>query len=94
MASSGMLRRVALVRTDISEELSSSTIRVKRITELGTTLAVTDARYEETQSVKHFVFLRSLRRLLVTANVVPSSLILITLTSAKFLRNVIACVGC
>jgi hypothetical protein len=28
MASSGMLRRVALVRTDVSEELSASFIRV------------------------------------------------------------------
>jgi hypothetical protein len=42
MASSGMLRRVALVRTDVSEELSN------------------------------------VRRLLVTASVVPSSLILVT----------------
>jgi hypothetical protein len=41
MASSGMLRRVALVRTDISEELSASISRVTRIGELGTTLAVT-----------------------------------------------------
>jgi hypothetical protein len=40
MASSGMLRRVALVRTDVSEELSASFIRVTRIGELGTTLAV------------------------------------------------------
>jgi hypothetical protein len=31
MASSGMLRRVALVRTDVSEELSTSFIRVTRI---------------------------------------------------------------
>jgi hypothetical protein len=38
MASSGMLRHVALVRTDVSEELSASIIRVKRIVELGTTL--------------------------------------------------------
>jgi hypothetical protein len=37
----GMLRRVALVRTDVSEELSSSFIRVTRNGELGTTLAVT-----------------------------------------------------
>jgi hypothetical protein len=37
MASSGMLRRLALVRTDISEEISASFIRV-RIGELGTTL--------------------------------------------------------
>jgi hypothetical protein len=41
MPSSGMLRRVALVRTDVSEELSASFIRVTRIGELGTTLAVT-----------------------------------------------------
>jgi hypothetical protein len=41
MASSAMLRRVALVRTDVSEELSASFIRVTRIGELVTTLAVT-----------------------------------------------------
>jgi hypothetical protein len=40
MASSGMLRRVALVRTDVSEELSAS-IMVTRFGELGTTLDVT-----------------------------------------------------
>jgi hypothetical protein len=43
MASSGTLRRVALVRTDVSEELSVSIIRVIRIGELGT-LAVTSNR--------------------------------------------------
>jgi hypothetical protein len=35
-----MLRRVALVRTDVSEELSASFISVTRIGELGTTLAL------------------------------------------------------
>jgi hypothetical protein len=35
-----MLLLVALVRTDVSEELSASFIRVTRIGELGTTLAV------------------------------------------------------
>jgi hypothetical protein len=44
MASSGMLRRVALVRTDGSEELSESSTRETRIGELGTTLAVTSNR--------------------------------------------------
>jgi hypothetical protein len=44
MASSGILRRVALARTDVSEELSVPFIRVKRIGELGTTLAVTSNR--------------------------------------------------
>jgi hypothetical protein len=38
MVSSVMLRRVALVRTDASEELSASFTRVTRIGELGTTL--------------------------------------------------------
>jgi hypothetical protein len=38
MVSSGMLRRVALVRTDVSEELNASFIRVTGIGELGTTL--------------------------------------------------------
>jgi hypothetical protein len=44
MASSGMLRREAIVRTDVSEELRASFIRVTRIGELGTTLAVTNRR--------------------------------------------------
>jgi hypothetical protein len=44
MASSGMLRRVALVRTDFLQERSASLIRVTRIGELGTTLAVTSNR--------------------------------------------------
>jgi hypothetical protein len=49
---------VALVITDVSEELTAFFIRVKRIGELGTT---------------------SVRRLLVTASVLPSSPILVTL---------------
>jgi hypothetical protein len=43
MASNGLLRRVALVRPDVSEERSASVIRVTRISELGT-LAVTSNR--------------------------------------------------
>jgi hypothetical protein len=61
-----MLRRVALVRTGVSEEPSASFIRVTRIGELGATLAVTSNRH-------------TLRRLLVTASFVPSSPILVTL---------------
>jgi hypothetical protein len=68
-----MLRRVALVRTDVSEELSASFFRMTRIGELGTTLAVTSNRRTL------LVFLRNVRRLLVTADVVPSSQILVTL---------------
>jgi hypothetical protein len=41
MVSPEMLRRV---RTDVSEEISASFIRVTRIGELGTTLAVTSNR--------------------------------------------------
>jgi hypothetical protein len=66
MASSGMLRRVALVRIDVSEELSASFIRVTRIGELGTTLTVSSNR-------------RSVGRLLLRVNVVPRSAILVTL---------------
>jgi hypothetical protein len=40
MASSGMLRRVALIRTEVSEERIASIIRATRIDELGTPLAV------------------------------------------------------
>jgi hypothetical protein len=66
MVSSGILRRVALVRTDVSEELSAYFIRVTRIGELGTPLAVT-----------------SVRRWLVTASVVRSSPILVTLMNEE-----------
>jgi hypothetical protein len=44
MTSSGMLRRVALVITDVSEDLSASIIRLTRIGGLGTALAVTSNR--------------------------------------------------
>jgi hypothetical protein len=67
-----MLRRVALVISDVSEELSASFIRVIRIVELGSTLAVTS-------NAAKSVFLRNVRRLLVTASVVPSSPIHATL---------------
>jgi NAD(P)-dependent dehydrogenase (short-subunit alcohol dehydrogenase family) len=41
MATSEMLRHAALVRSEISEELTASIIRVTIISELGTVLAVT-----------------------------------------------------
>jgi hypothetical protein len=44
MSSSGMLHHMALARTDVSEEYSTSFIRVTRIGELGTMLAVTGNR--------------------------------------------------
>jgi hypothetical protein len=40
----GLLRRVALVRTDVSEETGASFIRVAKIGELGTTQAATSNR--------------------------------------------------
>jgi hypothetical protein len=44
MVSSGLLRYVALIRTDVSEELSVSFIKVTKIGELGTRLVVTSNR--------------------------------------------------
>jgi hypothetical protein len=64
-----MLRRLALVKIDVSQKHSAPFIRVTRIDELGTTLAVTIIR-------------RTLRRnnkLLVISRVVPNSPILVSL---------------
>jgi hypothetical protein len=66
MTSSRMLHHVYLVRAGVSEESSAFIIRVTRIGELGTTLAVTS-------------IFRSVRRLLVTVKLVPNSPILVTL---------------
>jgi hypothetical protein len=44
MVSSGLLRRAALVGTDVSEEPVASFIRVTKIDELGTTQAATSNR--------------------------------------------------
>jgi hypothetical protein len=52
MASSGILRSVDLVRTDVSEERSASFIRVTRINELGTTLVVTSNRHTLRRNTK------------------------------------------
>jgi hypothetical protein len=49
-----MLCRVALVRTDVSENLSASFIRVTRIYELGTTLAVTRNRSKLGRNTKWY----------------------------------------
>jgi hypothetical protein len=72
-----MLRRVALVRTDASEERTASIIRVTT-GEVGTTLAVTSNRNTLRRNTMS-VFLRSVLQLLVTANVLLNSPILVTL---------------
>jgi hypothetical protein len=66
-----MWGRVDLVRRYVSEECTASIIKVTRIGELGTILAVTSNR----NTLRRNIILR----LLVTAIVVPSSLILVTL---------------
>jgi hypothetical protein len=55
VASSGMICHVALVKADVSEELSSSIIRVTRIGELGTTLAINSNRH----TMKKYFFVTS-----------------------------------
>jgi hypothetical protein len=58
-----MSRRVAFVGADISEERLASNIRMIRIGELETTLAVTSNR------ITLLVFIRSAFRFVVNANV-------------------------
>jgi hypothetical protein len=50
-----MLRRVALVGTGVSEELNTSLIRVTRIGELETTLAVTSNQRTLRRNTKSYV---------------------------------------
>jgi hypothetical protein len=76
-----MLHGVVLVRTDVSKESIIPIIRGTRIGHLGTTLAVLAAK-------------ASCEGILVTANIVPSSPILITLlieailsTKRRFLQE-------
>jgi hypothetical protein len=53
-----LLRRVALVRTDVSEEPGASFIRVTKIGELGTTQAATNNRCTLRRNTKWY-FLRN-----------------------------------
>jgi hypothetical protein len=82
MPSPGIWRRVVLIRTDVSEELIASMIRVEIVSELGTTLAVT--RNWNTLGWSTNLIVSSWYELsicslpaylVVTANVVPGALI-------------------
>jgi hypothetical protein len=71
-----MWLRVALIRTNVSEEGIASIIKVKRISELGNEQYLeTQLSCEETVSA----FLHILIQLLVTDNVITSFLILFAL---------------
>jgi hypothetical protein len=72
-----MLRRVAVVRTDVSEKRSASITRMTRIGELGTKLAVTS--HVPSSPIRSLKFLRLVRRVLGTTNVFLSLSILLTL---------------
>jgi hypothetical protein len=56
MVSSGMLRRVDLVRTDVSEEPGASFITVTRIGELGTIQAATSNRRTLRRNKSHMPY--------------------------------------
>jgi hypothetical protein len=66
MASSRMLHRVTLVRTNVSEELSASVISITRIGELGTLAVTSNRRTMQGASVASYGYF-------------PSSPILVTL---------------
>jgi hypothetical protein len=73
-----MLRRVAVARTDVSEELSASTIRLTKIAEPGTALAVTSNRRTLRKNTKKY----EIRRNTNTDCCHPDD------EGTKFLRNV------
>jgi hypothetical protein len=79
MPSSGLRRRVALVKTDVSEDRIAPIIRVIRIGEIGKILAVTSNLIMLQRNGLYYVFLRSMLWFLDTANFVPCSPILVTL---------------
>jgi hypothetical protein len=74
-----MLRRVALVRTDFSEEPSVSFSRVTRLGELGTTLAATSNRRT----------LRATRR-----NIQKTPFFIVTAVKTSNLTYRFSCRGC
>jgi hypothetical protein len=80
MVSSDMLRRVALVRTDVSEDPSASSIRVTRIGELGTT----DVSEELSACIVRVTRIGEIGTGLVKASVLPSSPILVTLMKEAY----------
>jgi hypothetical protein len=72
-----MLRRVALLRTDVSEELSSSFIWMTRIGELGTTLAVTSRLLDgvTSQNTPFFIVIAMKTSSLTCLNILFSNVI-------------------
>jgi hypothetical protein len=78
-----MWRRAALVKIYVSNETTASIISVTRVGELVTTLAITSNRRTLRRNIMYYVayivILRRVRLLLVIANVVPRSQILVTL---------------
>jgi hypothetical protein len=70
MSSSGMLRRVALVTADFPEELSASIIKVTRIGEQESTLAVIRNR-------------RTLRRNVPNSTILDTLLLLVLCSSER-----------
>jgi hypothetical protein len=65
MPSYGMLRRVVLVRTDVSEECIAVIIRVTRIGEPATTLTVTNNRKILRRNIMHLLLVLLLLLLLL-----------------------------
>jgi hypothetical protein len=77
MSSSWFLRCVAFVKTDVSDVPSASIIRVTRINELGTMLAVTSNQRTLRRNTKC-----SMHHLLAMVNVVPSSIVVTLMMEA------------
>jgi hypothetical protein len=83
-----MLRRVALVRTDVSEDVGAPIIRLTRIGEVGITLAVTSNRRTLLVTV-NFPSLPILVTLMMEALSSSETSVLTTATLRKILEDAI-----
>jgi hypothetical protein len=80
---------MALVRTDVSEERSTYIIRVTRIVEVGTTLAITNNRHMMLRNtISHGIISQKMEYFIVTA-VKPRILHRLSMFEKRMMRGIL-----